>query len=88
MSKQGENLEIERRWLLSALPGIIIVEDALYVNIVSIYILIEPLIEVRLRKLSYFKKGVADIFSLETKLGSGLIRQETPMLEATAELFN
>ncbi len=88
MSKP-EHLEIERRWLLSNIPfpgrG---TTNFVYLHLMSIYLLIEPAIEVRLRRVNHFEMDVADTFCLETKLGYGLARQETPKLVADAELFN
>ncbi len=88
MSKQGENLEIERRWLLRGLPSPgIEVKDITLFKMTSIYILSEPLIEVRLRKTSFFDRGVKDTYCLEAKVGLGLTRQESPKMKIDKELY-
>ncbi len=82
-----KHLEIERRWLLSNLPnaeilGAIGVERT---DLTTVYIVSDPDLELRIRQQS----GNGEItYSVVTKIGSGLMRQESPKLSASADLFN
>lgn len=81
-----KHLEIERRWLLSDLPsgkilGAIGVEWA---DLSTIYIVSDPNLELRIRQLS---SNGEITYSVVTKIGSGLTRQESPKLSADADIF-
>lgn len=85
MAKQ--HLEIEKRWLLSGLPDyeILAAIDVEWSELTTVYIVSDPDLEVRIRRRS----GIVEItYSVVTKIGSGLTRQESPKLSADADLFN
>ncbi len=89
MSQQGSHLEIERRWLLRHLPlPNIKVKEIILFKMTSIYLLSEPLIEVRLRKTTLFDCGAKSTYCMEAKIGFGLARQESPKMKINEELFN
>lgn len=79
-------LEIERRWLLRGLPGkkILKARSTKYAISVTIYILNDPDLEVRVRK-NQDAQGVT--YPVVMKLGSGLVRLESPKLLGDDILF-
>lgn len=94
MAKENKHLEIERRWLLRGLPEWYILHATQYYNIpldvrhsffTTVYIISDPELEVRIRR-RLFNGEVT--YSVETKLGLGLTRQESPKLLADAKLFD
>jgi len=87
MSQQDKHLEIERRWLLSGLPKLDISTAIIFkrFRFVTLYIVNDPKLEVRIRE----RYGNGEItYSVVTKIGSGLTRQESPKLSASTDLFN
>ena len=91
MSQQNKYLEIERRWLLKDLPGLEVLASTRIgvecFELETVYILNDPELEVRIkRKYSYQNPKIT--YSVVTKLGAGLTRQESPKLFATSTLFN
>ena len=82
-----KHLEIERRWLLRGLPDLVIllaigVERA---ERTTVYVVSDPDLELRIRQQS---SNGEITYPVVTKVGSGLMRQESPKLFANADIFN
>lgn len=86
MSQQREYLEIERRWLLNTLPSFADVPSSVCADIITVYILADPQLEVRIRRRRDFLWNIT--FTVVMKVGQGLMRQETPKLLVGETLFN
>ena len=83
-----EYLEIERRWLLSGLPSneILRAVDVELVGFTTVYVLSDPDLELRIRQRMVDRERTT--YSVVTKVGSGLKRQESPRLHVDVDLFN
>lgn len=92
--EEKKHLEIERRWLLKSLPGPEILghESTTFIHYTAVYIFRDENLEVRVQK-RVDHRGPHRVsrprikFPLVTKLGRGMIRQESPKLQADEKTY-